>query len=199
MTDKIFTKEEWMKGLEGLMDAYTLFVPVRDGDFHTFMPLGEGKKPDFSYQNTRLSPKSLIYPRSERLFEYSLDPKDPDAHILKESKKEFSPRAIVGIRPCDAHAFQIVQRNFDNPEYRDPWWVQHSESTTLIGLGCNDPCATCFCTQVGGGPFDSEGLDALLVDLGERYLIKGLTDKGEAKLEGFINNLSPEERDALEI
>ena len=26
-----------------------------------------------------------------------------------------------------------------------------------------------------------------------------LTDKGEAKLEGFINNLSPEERDALEI
>jgi sulfhydrogenase subunit beta (sulfur reductase) len=196
MTDKIFEKEEWMKGLEGLMDAYTLFVPVRDGDFHTFMPLGEGKKPDFSYQNTRLSPKSVIYPRSERLFEYSLDPKDSDAHILKESKKEFSPQAIVGIRPCDAHAFQIVKRNFDNPEYRDPWWVQHFESTTLIGLGCNDPCATCFCTQVGGGPFHEEGLDALLVDLGERYLIKGLTDKGEAFL-ARINNGTPADDAAL--
>jgi len=182
MTDKIFEKEEWMKAMEGLTDDYTLFVPVRDGDFHTFMPLREGKKPDFDYQNTRLSPKSLIYPRSERLFEYTLDPTDPDAHILKESEKDFSPRAIVAIRPCDAHAFRIVRRNFDNPEYRDPWWVQHFESTTLIGLGCNDPCSTCFCTRVGGGPFHEEGMDALLVDLGGRYLFKGLTDRGEAFL-----------------
>ena len=182
MTDKVFEKEKWRKGLEGLMDAYTLFVPVKDGDFHTFVPLSEEKRPDFNFQNTRLSPKSVIYPRSERLFEYSLDPTDPDAHVLKESQKEYLPQAIVGIRSCDAHAFQIVKRNFDNPEYRDPWWVQHFESTTMIGLGCHDPCSTCFCTSVGGGPFHEEGLDALLVDLGERYLIKGLTGKGNAFL-----------------
>jgi len=186
MTDKIFTKEEWMKGLEGLMDAYTLFVPVKDGDFHAFMPLSEGKIPDFDFQNTRLSPKSVIYPQSERLFEYTLDSADAEANILKESPKDFSPRAIVGIRPCDAHAFQIVRRNFDNPEYRDPWWVRHFESTTLVGLGCNDPCSTCFCTAVGGGPFHEEGLDALVFDLGDRCLIKGVTDKGEA----FLTNMN---------
>ncbi len=186
MTDKIFTKEEWMKGLEGLMDAYTLFVPVKDGDFHAFMPLSEGKIPDFDFQNTRLSPKSVIYPQSERLFEYTLDSADAEANILKESPKDFSPRAIVGIRPCDAHAFQIVRRNFDNPEYRDPWWVRHFESTTLVGLGCNDPCSTCFCTAVGGGPFHEEGLDALVFDLGDRFLIKGVTDKGEA----FLTNMN---------
>jgi len=183
MTDKIFAKEEWLKALDGLSDAYTLYVPVRDGDFHTFMPLNEGKKPDFGYQNTRLSPKSLVYPRSERLFEYTLDPDDPEAHIVKESSKDFSPQAIVGIRPCDVHAFRIVQRNFDNPQYRDPWWVQHFESTTLVGLGCNDPCTSCFCTQVGGGPFNEEGLDVLLYDMGDRYLARAFTDKGETFLE----------------
>jgi sulfhydrogenase subunit beta (sulfur reductase) len=146
------------------------------------MPLSEGKIPDFDFQNTRLSPKSVIYPQSERLFEYTLDSADAEANILKESPKDFSPRAIVGIRPCDAHAFQIVRRNFDNPEYRDPWWVRHFESTTLVGLGCNDPCSTCFCTAVGGGPFHEEGLDALVFDLGDRCLIKGVTDKGEAFL-----------------
>lgn len=183
MTDKIFVKEDWIKALEGLTDAYTLYVPVKDGDFHTFMSMAEGKHPDFSYQNTRLSPKSIIYPRSERMFEYSLDPTDPEANILKESPKDFSPQAIVGIRPCDVQAFRIVQRNFDNPEYRDPWWVQHFESTTFVGLGCNEPCTTCFCTEVGGGPFNEEGLDVLLYDMGDRFLARAFTDKGEAFLE----------------
>ncbi|MBW2616932.1 MAG: 4Fe-4S dicluster domain-containing protein [Deltaproteobacteria bacterium] len=179
MTDKIFTKEEWTKVLEGLSDAYRVFVPVKDGDFHVFKPLDKGKRPDFDFQNTRMSPKSMVYPQSERMFEYTLDENDPDANILKESEKDYSPRAIVGIRPCDAHAFQIVKLNFDNPEYRDPWWVQHFESATLVGLGCNEPCSTCFCTRVGGGPFNEKGLDALLYDLGESYLVKGLTEKGE--------------------
>jgi ferredoxin len=119
------------------------------------------------------------------MFEYTLDENGPDANILKGSEKDYSPKAIVGIRPCDAHAFQIVKLNFDNPEYRDPWWVQHFESTTLVGLGCNEPASTCFCTRVGGGPFNEKGLDALLYDLGETYLVKGLTEKGE----GFLKKV----------
>ena len=197
MTDKIFSKEEWLRGLEALRETYGVFVPVKDGgDFHAFMPLSEGKTPDFGFQNSRLSPKSVVYPQSERLFEYTLDRDDPEANIVKESPKDYSPRAVVGIRPCDVHAFQIVKRNFDNPEYRDPWWVRHFESTTLVGLGCNEPCSTCFCTEVGGGPFNEEGLDALLCDMGETYLFKGLTDKGEALL-SKISGGSPADDEAL--
>jgi sulfhydrogenase subunit beta (sulfur reductase) len=183
MTEKIFTKEEWLGAMEGLKEFYKIFGPVKDGDFHTFMPLKGEKKPDFDYGNSRLSPKSTIYPESERMFEYSLDETEDDAHIVKESPKDYSPCAVVGIRPCDAHAFQIVKRNFDSPEYQDPWWTQHFESATLVGLGCNAPCSTCFCTQVGGDPFNEEGLDVLLFDLGDRFLVKAITDKGEAFLE----------------
>jgi len=196
MTDKIFSKEEWLGGLETLRETYGVFVPVKDGDFHTFMPFNEGKTPDFDYQNSRLSPKSVVYPQSEQLFEYTLDKADSEANIVKESPKDYSPKAVVGIRPCDVQAFQIVKRNFDNPEYRDPWWVQHFESTTLVGLGCNEPCSTCFCTEVGGGPFNQEGLDALLFDMGETFLVKGLTDRGEALL-GKITGGSPADDQAL--
>jgi len=160
--------------------------------------------PDFGYQNTRLSPKSLVYPQSERMFQYTLDKDDPDANTLKEAKKDFSPQAIVGIRPCDAHAFQLVKLNFDNPEYKDPWWVKRFESTTLVGLGCNEPCATCFCTSVGGGPFDERGLDVLLYDLGDTFLARTLTDKGEALLNSMnggeqASSKSLEEADALSL
>jgi formate hydrogenlyase subunit 6/NADH:ubiquinone oxidoreductase subunit I len=173
MIQKVFSKEEWGKGLEGL----------KEGDFYAFRALRKGVKPGFEFQNTRLSPKAVIYPQSERMFEYSLEEKDPEAHVVKESPKEFSPQAIVGIRPCDALAFELVRVNFDNPQYRDPWWVQRMETTTLIGFGCNDPCASCFCTSVGSAPFGERGLDALMVDVGDSFLVRSLTAKGEALLE----------------
>ena len=83
MTRKVFAKEDWKKALDNLKDDYKLFVPFKDGDFHNFKPIDEVKKVDFDYENTRLSPKGIIYPQAERMFEYSLDPDDPEAHILK--------------------------------------------------------------------------------------------------------------------
>jgi ferredoxin len=182
MLNTLFTKEEWTKALEGLREAYKVIVPVKDGDFHIFRSIDEGKKPDFTFRNTRLSPKSLVYPQSERMFEYALESSSPEAMILKEASKAYFPQAIVGIRPCDAHAFQIVRVNFDNREYRDPWWVQRFEETTVVGLGCNEPCSTCFCTAVGGGPFEEKGLDVLLFDLGDSFLARALSEKGETFL-----------------
>jgi len=197
MGEKIFTKEEWKKGLSGLGEAYGVFVPVREGDYHVFGPLEDGVDPDFDFQNTRLSPKSLILPQSERMFVYSLDEGDAEAHILKEAQKDLSSKAVVGIRPCDALAMHLVRINFDNSEYRDPWWVGRYETSTLVGLGCNVPCATCFCTSVGGDPFGEEGLDVLLYDLGDAFLAKTLTEKGDA-LVGKMAGGAPADENALD-
>ena len=180
---KVYGKDEWLKGLEELSGAYRVYVPAKEGDFHSFKPLGEVKKVDFSFQNSRLSPKWIVYPQSQRMFEYTLDEGEADAHILKEAEEDESPQAVVGIRPCDAHGFEIVKLNFDTPEYRDPWWVKGRERTTLVGLGCTAPCGSCFCTSVGGGPYSEKGLDVLLYDMGERFLARTLTGKGEAFLE----------------
>jgi len=181
--EKKFSKEGWIKALRSLGGKYRVYVPVKEGDFHTFRILDEGKKPDFSYQNSRLSPKSIVYPQSERMFECILGESKPGGNIYQEAAKDYQLQIIAGIRPCDAHAFQIVKLNFDNPEYKDPWWVKRFESTTLIGLGCNEPCSTCFCTSVGGGPFNEKGLDILLYDLGEVLVAKGLTEKGKTLME----------------
>ncbi|MFP3927716.1 MAG: 4Fe-4S dicluster domain-containing protein [Desulfobacteraceae bacterium] len=184
MSMKLFAKEDWTEVLQGLTGSYRVFVPVKEGDYHNFRVLEDGTRPSFDYQNSRLSPKFLIHPQSERMFEYSLGGEDA-AHVLKEAEKDLPPQLVVGIRPCDAYAFQLVKRNFDTPEYRDPWWVRRYESTTFVGLGCNEPCATCFCTSAGTGPFGRKGLDVLLFDLGDAYLAKGLTEKGEELLGGM--------------
>jgi ferredoxin len=187
MLEKSFPKKEWNDALKELRSAYRVYIPVKEGDFHNFRALKNGIRPDFDFRNTRLSPKSIIFPQSERMFEYSLDRSKEDAHVLKEAPKDFPPQVIVGIRPCDALAFQVVKVNFDNKEYQDPWWVNRMNATTLVGFACNEPCASCFCTSLGSGPFSEKGLDALMVDLGDRFLVRSITPKGEA----FLEKLKP--------
>jgi ferredoxin len=179
---KVVEKKEWTDSLYHIKE-YKIYVPVKEGYYHFFRLLTKDVSPDFSFSNTRLSPKSIIFPQSERMFEFSLSEDDPDAFILKEAKKQYPLQAVVGIRPCDAHAFLIVKKNFDNPDYKDPWWTRRYENTTFIGLGCNSPASTCFCTEVGGDPFNEIGLDALMYDLGDRFLIKVITDKGKTFLD----------------
>ncbi|MFH2098283.1 MAG: 4Fe-4S dicluster domain-containing protein, partial [Pseudomonadota bacterium] len=172
------TKNDWARGVEGLKDSFRVFGPVLERSHFNFRPLEKGQEPDFSFRNTRLSPKSTVYPQSEILFTYTLDKSRPDHHVHKEPPRDETPRAILGIRPCDAKAFGLVKLNFDTPEYKDPYWLSAYEATTLVGLACDEPCSACFCTSAGSGPFDEAGLDVLLKDEGDHYLVKVLTEKG---------------------
>jgi ferredoxin len=183
--------------LNSLKNVYRLYGPVRKEDIVDFVLIEDVSEIDLSFQNSRLSPKSLFLPQSERMFEYSLDPGEDNAHILKEVPKDDSPRAVIGIRPCDAKAFELVDVNFDTPEFRDPWWLNARQATTLVGLGCTAPCSTCFCTSVGGGPFDEAGLDVLLTAVGDAFLARVLTEKGE-KLVKAANTLEPAEEELIQ-
>jgi sulfhydrogenase subunit beta (sulfur reductase) len=184
MSDKCISKEKFPAIINQLLSRYRVFGPIFQGQYHEFAELKAGGDADLAYRNTRLSPKGLFHPHSEKMFHFSLAKDDPKAGILREVAKDFSDRVILGIRPCDARAFQLDDKNFDTSTYRDPWWVRRRESTILVGLACNDPCNTCFCTSVGTGPFDSSGLDLLLVDLGGDYAIQIITDRGRKALDG---------------
>ncbi|MGD9149645.1 MAG: 4Fe-4S ferredoxin, partial [Desulfobacterales bacterium] len=102
-------KENWEGGIKKLAESYRLFGPVKEADFHNFKQLEAGQLPDLSCLNTRLSPKSIIYPQTEVMFDYSLDENVEDHHILKEVDKDYRPQAVIGIRPCDAKAFELVR------------------------------------------------------------------------------------------
>ncbi len=179
MEDKIIKKAELSNFLDSLKKNYEVFVPVKEKGFYEFRPFADQHGLDQDFTNTRLSPKSFLFPQSERMLEFDLDEQKDDAYIPKEVPKEYPPAVIVGIRPCDARALRLIDVNFNNPEFKDPWWLRHLQSMVFVGLGCNQPESTCFCTSVGGGPFNEEGLDILLFDLEGDYLARPLTEKGD--------------------
>ena len=181
MADMILKKKALADFLRSLGRSYQVFGPKQEGGEVRFGPADGEVLLD--YQNSRLSPKEFFFPQSERMFEFNADPKAEDAFLLKERPADLRPRLLFGIRPCDAKAFAVLDKIYGNDQYTDTYWFDKREATTLIGLACNRPCATCFCTSVGCGPFHEEGLDVLAVDLGEDILLRPLTDKGEKALE----------------
>ena len=184
MPDIYYTAKENFAGvIERLMGRYRVYAPVKEDRCHGFAPLRSAAEADLGFSNTRLSPKGLFHPQAERMFEYSLAKDDPQAGIVKEAQKDFSPRVVLGVRPCDAKAFDLDDANFNTETIKDPWWVRRRETTTMIGLACDSPCSTCFCTSMGSGPYDTAGLDVLLVDAGEGYAAEVLSEKGKNTLE----------------
>jgi len=125
--------------------------------------------------NTRFPPKAFFLPQSETLLTYNRKLSQLEMPAL-----QISPRIIFGIRPCDARAVALLDTVFATADNPDPYWQARREQTILIGVGCNQPATTCFCTSVGSSPFDHAGLDALLTDLGEAYFVETFTERGEA-------------------
>lgn len=171
-------------GFKAVRKNYSLIGPVKDQNGNCkFRSLDKEEMPYLDFTNTNLSPKEFLFPQSESILEYHTDDCS-DNNIFKEVTKDYHNRAIVGIRPCDAKANIILQMNFDTPNVKDPYWVKSYESTTFVGLACDDPCKNCFCTTVGSSPYGTKGLDVIIIPKKDNYYYaKIITEKGEK----FVN------------
>ncbi|MBU2511582.1 4Fe-4S dicluster domain-containing protein [bacterium] len=172
-------QKSWEEGLKKLYGAFRLIGPVKEGETGKFKVLEEGEMPDLSIQNTHLSAKSVVYSQSQVMFKYDLNENNKDHHIMKTIEEDATPQVLLAVRPCDAAAFLIAKKNFDNPDYRDPYWCETYEKTVMVGFACNNPGSTCFCTSTGIGPYSEKGLDVILIENGEDLLVKAITEKGE--------------------
>jgi len=192
-------KKDWTKGIEKSRETYQLFGPVKDKNGFLIKSLEKNVLPDMEYDGSVMSPKSIIFPQTEKMLHTSLDEADKDHHIMKKAETSSIPNAVIGIRPYDAKAFELVRLNFDTKDYRDPYWCDAYEATTFIGLGINKPGPFDFSTSTKTGPFCEDGLDILLADLDDKYLAKILTDKGEAfiKVCGFTSMADEKESQVI--
>jgi ferredoxin len=192
-------KNDWTKGIDKSREAYQLFGPVKDENGCLFKELDIDVQPDMELQTSVMSPKSVLFPQTEKILTASLDESIEDHHVMKRAQNDYSPRAVLGIRPYDAKAILLVKLNFDTADFKDPYWCDAYEATVFVGLGITKPDPFDFSTSVGTGPFCEEGLDILLADLDDHYLAKIITPKGEAYAAacGFDNFAQEKESLAL--
>ena len=130
------------------------------------------------YRNTVIPPKANFLPNMEKMFGFS---KCTGSYNLEKPATDKEKQLIFGIRPCDARAIAIIDMNFEDG-YQDHYYVGRRKNGILIGLGCTNPCESCFCTSLGINPGESKDVDLMLTDIGDELLIEEITDKGKALL-----------------
>ena len=193
MADKRIDKADFYKLLEKLAAEHDVFAPVRDGASLVWSRVTPQQEIELEFTNTDLSPKAFLFPQTERLMHFKNDSGDPEGMIMQEEPGISGKQVLLNIRPCDAKAFSVLDHVFERDEKTmDVYWKDKRDKTVLIGLACKDPCPTCFCTSVECGPHYEEGLDVLLVDLGDRLLVRPLTDTGES-LTADLEQAEPED------
>ncbi|MGB9825297.1 MAG: 4Fe-4S dicluster domain-containing protein [Desulfofundulus sp.] len=181
----LLNKSQITSWVNKLIENYEVFAPVKEDEHFCFKQIDSGDEVVLSYNNSKIPPKEVLFPRSEKLFCYDYEKDSVKlTEVIDKNKK-----VILGVRPCDARSFLLLDNVFKNEKYQDPCYLTRRNNTVLVGLGCNQPAVTCFCTSLGGGPFSTEGLDLLLVDIGEQYVVEVLTDKGQTLLSEI--NLPP--------
>lgn len=158
--------------------SQTVVVPGPGPEYDGFVPW-DGHGVGLPPVSTRKSIKDAVFARSDALFRYREE--DGDV-ILRETLPE-GEVLVFGARPCDARGIKMLDPVFiEDPDLHDPAYKARRERIAIIAVACNSPGPACFCQSVGGDPHGEEGADVLLTDVGDRYVAKAVTDKGNRLL-----------------
>lgn len=189
MEKRLIKKDTLVGIIKKLSEQMVVYAPVKEEDNIFFKALENGMEPLVNYSNTKNAPKNFFFPHTETMMRYMRTERGME--LKGEDIEEVKEAVLFGARPCDVRSFALLDNVFDQEKYKDPYYIDKRDKTTIISLACiHPPYTTCFCTSVGGHPMSADGTDILLTDLGDNYLAEFVTPKGE-KLLGKMGDLPP--------
>jgi ferredoxin len=123
---------------------------------------------------TTSTPKTLLFPQTETLFEFRLTKTSAEVSAVRTERRAI---ALLGLAPCDALALELLAKALAE-HFRLP------EFLSLVFL-CTEANAECFCTAVGLSPWAPHAGDIVFLSEDGAYLAKTLTQKGKACLRRY--------------
>lgn len=180
--------------IDMLTSDYNLFGPVKANSLVKFARIKSVNDMNLDFSNTDESAKGIFFPQSDTIFNFE------DDKIENPFNKD-KAIAIFGIRPCDAKSFLILNKAFNNGGVDDSYWNERYTDAMIFTIGCNTPSQTCFCNWVNQGPFNKEGTDIFLTDVGDAYIVESCSPKGDDFLENLtkISLQNPDEDDLNKV
>ncbi len=172
------TENDLRVWLDGLLDeGRRVVAPVEREGLRLFRAVRSAEEVGLDPGKTRWSPKEFLFPRTESLYSYTLGAEGPELRDPAPPERE---QVLVGVRCCDAAGLARLDDVFLKGGVEDPLFARRRALTTIVAFACNEAEPECFCTAVGGSPMGTDGVDLLVVPLGDDWLARPVTDKGRA-------------------
>jgi ferredoxin len=175
--DAILLKSKLKYWLDGLITRQIeVIAPVMTEMGVFFQPISSGEYALTDFKNPMIPPKEFFFPRSQLVFEYQ---KRKTALNVTPSPIDLSERVFFGIRPYDAKALLLMDKQLISNRGTDVYYQKNRERTILVGLADVTPSRLNFSRSVGASPFGEEGLDLLFTDMEKEFYVKVLTPRGD--------------------
>lgn len=96
---------------------------------------------------------------------------------------------IAGIKACDFHALEQMDKALLGDEFIDPAYKHWRDNTLLITCDCSELKSSCHCSLVSGKPYLDKGFDINLIPYTDQYIIQIGSPKGQALIDLLDKNL----------
>ena len=130
MEEKILKKNQVSKLYNELEKEYNFYAPVKEKGNIVFKKVLNPEEIEIDFFNSRVPPKDILFPQKEVLYEYTIDEKDV---TIKDRTDLDQKNIIFGIRPCDAHSFEMLENFFGFGEFKDVTWGHGASGLLFIG------------------------------------------------------------------
>jgi sulfhydrogenase subunit beta (sulfur reductase) len=132
----------------------------------------------FAWANGPQNLKPLVFASREKIWSVV---KNADGTLKFEAvQPPVQPIAVLGVRACDVAALDLLDKHYLNVDNPDPYYQQRRRNLLLIGINCSHPADTCFCASTGDGPQVEGGVDIVLSELDDGFLVKPESSAGRA-------------------
>ena len=186
MIYKVITKNEFKKFINGLIRENQTFGPKeihRRGDgtaVYQFKEVNSFDEMDLDYTVTYSSVKNFFLPFREELSHFNFSDNDWEQTV----EYRVNPKVIVGVRPCDINALNILDKILIGGTFPSPYYLARRKNTFLVGMD-HEPLEDCFCESLGHDTVH-RGFNLFCTDIGDRYYLTIRSSKAFR----FLKNVS---------
>lgn len=182
---RVISKEDFDNFVNCLITEQSInVIGVKSkGDKFAFGPLESANELRLDYDVTLLPPKKYFFPQRETLVTYNVG----KGFSAKDSSENKST-VIIGVHPYDIIALLHMDEIFAETK-SDPYYFEKRKASIIIGVNMQKMSKWCFASYMGCATVEY-GYDLMLTDLGNRYAISIGSEKGEALLDKYAQNVN---------
>ncbi len=175
------SNDELQGWLASWQQKHAIYAPQLGTDaskpqFHDWALLDGDEMPQLPTGVVKNSIKRFYLPQPQTMGTFSIDKRQADAFIIKETLPDSAKKQILlGARPCDARAILLKNQILAS----DPYFQAAREKNIVVGVTCSDQAPTCFCHKTGASPLAFIGMDIALSQTDEGWLAEIITPRGE--------------------
>ena len=181
VADFLFKKEALPELFAALKEnEFRIVAPIKEKDLVLFAEVKQPEQITFDYINPVNSAKEFLFPPTEEVFGYRL--RAQEVHLVERSVATpvAAKTAILGLRPCDAAAFPLLDKAF-TWECEDTSYLTRRKNALLLTFGCSEADQFCFCTSLGLTPESDKGSDIIFTPLASGdFKVEAVGQRGQA-------------------